>query len=222
MRHYFSVMGGLICVFGTLVYASSPRRNIVFILADDLGLMDLSVEGSRFYETPNIDKLARSGMRFTQGYATCQVCSPSRASIMTGKYPARTGITSWIGDAQGSDWKRNTKLLPAVYQWQLDHKEITLAETFRAAGYRTFFAGKWRKPSQTKSFLHQILEKSGTTALSVAVIQSSQVVFHQSMGIVDIYKHFVFCCAGRMISRLLILAPPCVGDHRRRYSGMSN
>jgi len=134
---------GCICLFGTITLASTSRQNIVFILADDLGIMDLGVEGSSFYETPNIDKLARSGMRFTQGYATCQVCSPSRASIMTGKYPARTGITSWIGDAQGSDWKRNTRLLPAIYNWQLDHKEVTLAETFRDVGYRTFFAGKW-------------------------------------------------------------------------------
>jgi arylsulfatase A-like enzyme len=143
MRYHLTVLAGLMCAFGTMVCTGAERPNIVFILADDLGLMDLGVEGSSFYETPNIDKLARSGMRFTQGYATCQVCSPSRASIMTGKYPARTGITSWIGDAQGKDWKRNTILLPAVYQWRLDHKETTLGEAFRAAGYRTFFAGKW-------------------------------------------------------------------------------
>ncbi len=82
---------------GTSV-AETGRRNFVFILADDLGIMDLGVEGSTFYESPHLDRLARSGMRFERGYATCQVCSPSRASIMTGKYPARLGITTWIGD----------------------------------------------------------------------------------------------------------------------------
>ncbi|MCH8215730.1 MAG: sulfatase [Planctomycetes bacterium] len=123
--------------------AETGRRNFVFILADDLGIMDLGVEGSTFYESPHIDRLARSGMRFRRGYATCQVCSPSRASIMTGKYPTRLGITTWIGDRAGRDWKRNTKLLPAAYTRRLDHGEITLAEALRAAGYRTFFAGKW-------------------------------------------------------------------------------
>lgn len=123
--------------------AEPPSRNFVFILADDLGIKDLGVEGSTFYESPHIDKLATSGMRFTQGYATCQVCSPSRASLVTGKYPARLGLTTWIGDRAGRAWKRNTKLLPATYNRKLEHKETTLAEALRAKGYRTFFAGKW-------------------------------------------------------------------------------
>ena len=72
---------------------AAERPNVVFILADDLGWRDLSVEGSEFYESPNGDRIANEGMRFTRGYATCQVCSPSRASIMTGKYPARLDIT---------------------------------------------------------------------------------------------------------------------------------
>ena len=87
------------------------KPNVVFILADDLGWRDLSVEGSDFYESPHIDRIANEGMRFTQGYATCQVCSPSRASLMTGKYPARLDITNWIGAQEKEDWKRNTKLL---------------------------------------------------------------------------------------------------------------
>ncbi len=65
----------------------AERPNFVFILADDYGIMDVGIEGSEFYETPNLDRLAKGGMRFTQGYATCQVCSPSRVSIMTGKIP---------------------------------------------------------------------------------------------------------------------------------------
>ena len=139
--HCFFVI--CLAIWTTVAVAETGRRNFVFILADDLGITDLGVEGSTFYESPHLDRLARSGMRFRRGYATCQVCSPSRASIMTGKYPTRLGITTWIGDRAGRDWKRNTKLLPAAYTRRLDHGETTLAEALRAAGYRTFFAGKW-------------------------------------------------------------------------------
>lgn len=133
----------------TNVCAVRPTQpNFLFILADDLGVRDLSVEGSSFYESPHIDSIAQSGMRFTQGYATCQVCSPSRASIMTGKYPARLGITTWIGDKAGREWKRNTKLLPAEYKRRLAPEDVTIAEALRAAGYKTFFAGKWHLGSK--------------------------------------------------------------------------
>ncbi len=125
------------------VAAEAKQPNVVFILADDLGWRDLSGEGSRFYESPHLDRLADSGMRFSQGYATCQVCSPSRASIMTGKFPARHGVTDWIGAKTGFDWNRNDKLLPAEYEHRLAADELTLAEVMREAGYRTFFAGKW-------------------------------------------------------------------------------
>ncbi|MEM9643406.1 MAG: sulfatase [Planctomycetota bacterium] len=121
----------------------SNRPNVVFILADDLGLHDLSVEGSTFYETPNLDSLAKSSMRFKQGYATCRVCSPSRASIQLGKFTARHGITQWIGAASGMKWNRDDVLLPAEYLHDLPHEDRTLAETLRDAGYQTFFAGKW-------------------------------------------------------------------------------
>lgn len=122
------------------------RPNVVFILADDLGWCDLGIEGSRFYESPHIDRLAGGGMRFTQGYAACQVCSPSRASILTGKYPPRHGVTDWIGAPAGAAWReqgRHSKLLPPEYERSLRADEITFAEVFRRAGYRTFFAGKW-------------------------------------------------------------------------------
>ncbi len=123
--------------------AAAERPNVLVILADDLGWRDLSCEGSTFYETPHVDALAARGMRFTQGYAACQVCSPSRAALHTGKYPARVKITDYIGAPHGEAWKRNTKLLPAFYRANLPAEETTLAEAFRAAGYRTFFAGKW-------------------------------------------------------------------------------
>src|SRR3954469_25470849 len=83
--------GGYACAADT-----AARPNFVFILADDLGWADLGCYGSTFYETPNLDRLARDGMRFTDAYAACCVCSPTRASIMTGKYPARLGLTDWL------------------------------------------------------------------------------------------------------------------------------
>ncbi len=129
---------------GIIGSADEPvRPNVVFILADDLGWRDLSVAGSEFYESPHVDRIANEGMRFMRGYAACQVCSPSRASIMTGKYPARLNITDWIGAAAGTDWKRNTRLLPAQYERHLPHDDLSIAEAFRKSGYRTFFAGKW-------------------------------------------------------------------------------
>lgn len=124
----------------TLQAADGPgnRPNIVFFLADDLGYMDIGANNPQtFYETPNIDGLAKRGMRFTQGYAACCVCSPTRASIMTGKYPPRTGITDFIPGM------RNGKLKSAPNADHLRLEEITIAESLREAGYATFFAGKW-------------------------------------------------------------------------------
>lgn len=125
---------------------SDSKPNILFILADDLGYTDLSCMGSMYYETPNIDKIAKNGMVFTNGYAACEVCSPSRASIMTGKFPARHGITDYIGAASGERWRngnRHTQLLPAEYKHELDKEYITLPEALKKHGYKTFFAGKW-------------------------------------------------------------------------------
>ncbi len=130
---------------------SAKKPNILFILADDLGYTDLSCQGSKYYETPNIDKIALSGMIFTNGYATCPVSSPSRASILTGKFPARIGITDWIGEASGEEWRklnRHTKLLPPDYVHNLPSEYITLPEALKQAGYKTFFAGKWHLGSK--------------------------------------------------------------------------
>jgi arylsulfatase A-like enzyme len=123
--------------------AADRPPNIVVFLADDLGAHDLGCTGSMFYETPHIDRLASQGARFTQGYAACPVCSPSRAALMTGMWPVRTGVTDYIGAAQPDKWNRNTKLLPAPYQTFLDLKETTLAEVCKSAGYATMHAGKW-------------------------------------------------------------------------------
>lgn len=129
---------GLIIALGSLTATAGPRPNIVFILADDLGYMDIGANNPKtFYETPNIDSIAKSGMRFTQGYSACSVCSPTRASIMTGKYPPRVRVTNFIGG------KRTGKMLPAVFADHLALEEITIAESLRAGGYTNFFAGKW-------------------------------------------------------------------------------
>ena len=126
--------------------SSENKPNVLFILADDLGYHDLSCMGSDFYETPNIDRIAREGMMFTEGYATCQVCSPSRASIMTGKFPARHGITDWIGAKTGEEWRKQgrfNQLFPPDYNHHLKNESIVLPEAMKENGYKTFFAGKW-------------------------------------------------------------------------------
>ena len=132
------ILASLCVLFGELPAAEPARKpNIVFILADDLGWMDLGCYGSKFYETPVLDGLAKSGMRFTTAYAACSVCSPTRASIMTGKYPPRVHITNFLGG------HRNGKLLGAPYADHLALEEVTIAEAMRDAGYTNFFAGKW-------------------------------------------------------------------------------
>ena len=124
----------------------SGKLNFVFFLIDDLGWTDLGCYGSTFYETPNIDRLASEGMRFTEAYAACPVCSPTRGSIMTGKYPARLGITQWIGGPNE----------PTPYRHYLPLEEVTIAEVLKQAGYATGFVGKWhlstRDPDRAKYY----------------------------------------------------------------------
>jgi len=114
------------------------RPNFVFFLIDDLGWTDVGCFGSSFYETPNIDRLASQGMRFTDAYAACPVCSPTRASIMAGKYPARLGITQWIGGPNQ----------PTEYEHQMALEELTIAEALKDKGYATAFVGKWHLGSK--------------------------------------------------------------------------
>ena len=146
MKTLISLLKFNILFCALYINASAQRPNVVFILADDLGVMDLANEGSTFHETPNIDRIATEGMKFVRGYATCQVCSPSRASIMTGKYPVRFPITDWInsgGGGQPDKWRKNTSHLPAAHRLELPLEEVTIAEALKYAGYSTFFAGKW-------------------------------------------------------------------------------
>ncbi len=121
-----------------------PPPNFIFILVDDLGWADLGCYGSTFHETPHLDSLAGASMRFTSAYAACPVCSPTRASIMTGKYPARTGVTDWIpGRQQYAGAQPCDMLLSREFELQMKLEEVTIAEALKDAGYHTFFAGKW-------------------------------------------------------------------------------
>ncbi len=119
--------------------AISRKPNVIVILADDLGWTDLACFGSDFYETPHLDAFASEGMKFTQNYSACTVCSPTRAALLTGKYPARLQITDWI-PGQMPD---NPQLLVPDWTKYLPHDEVTLAEAFKSAGYATASIGKW-------------------------------------------------------------------------------
>lgn len=119
------------------VISDAPKPSFIFILIDDLGWKDLGCYGNEFYETPRVDTLAQQGMRFTQGYAAGNVCSPTRASILTGKYPARLHLTNWIPKRKEAkpgepDWTRHLRL-----------EETTLAEALKSAGYVSACIGKW-------------------------------------------------------------------------------
>ncbi|WP_372637947.1 sulfatase [Fodinibius sp.] len=145
---------GFVLISILVVWSCAPEEspeeeekpNVLFIIADDYGYHDLSSRGSDYYETPNLDRLAGESMIFTNGYTAARVCSPARASIMSGKSPARHGITDWIGARTGEDWReqgRHSKLLPPDYVDHLPHEYEVLPEAMKAEGYQTFFAGKW-------------------------------------------------------------------------------
>ena len=128
-----------------------PKPNVIFILLDDFGYTDCGCYGSRFYETPNIDRLAREGIRFTNAYAACPVSSPTRASIMTGKYPVNTGITDWIPGRQATNsGSPEDKLIAQSFKLQLDSEEVTIAEVLKTNGYSTMISGKWHLGADPK------------------------------------------------------------------------
>jgi arylsulfatase A-like enzyme len=128
------------------------RPNILFFLVDDLGWKDLGCYGSSFYETPNIDAFAANSLVFTNAYAPAPVCSPSRASILTGKAPARLHLTDWTGPAK---WHSYGKLKTPDFAQHMDLEEITMAEAFKAQGYSTCFLGKWHVGSGAYYPQHQ-------------------------------------------------------------------
>ncbi len=140
-RIYFA----LFMLAGMSPLGAAEKPNIVLIVADDLGWHDLGCYGSKYFKTPFIDQLAKDGMRFTDFYAACPVCSPTRASIMTGKYPQRVNITDWLpGRPDRPDQMLNR---PALRQ-ELPLEEVTIAEALKANGYVTGFIGKWHLGGQ--------------------------------------------------------------------------
>ena len=154
LRLFLTVFALVTC--STMARGAVEKPNFILINVDDLGWTDLGCFGSKFYETPHIDGLAGDGMRFTDAYAACAVCSPTRAAIMTGRYPARLGVTDWIrARFQGgkipadkknpSRWvggKGNKVLCPANALW-MESSELTIAELLKDAGYRSCHIGKW-------------------------------------------------------------------------------
>lgn len=129
---------GLLTVLAEAQTSARPP-NVIVILVDDWGTTDLGCYGSKLYEAPNIDRLAADGARFATGYSACTVCSPTRAALLTGKYPARLHLTDWIA-GHGRPF---AKLKIPDWTKFLKHEEVTLAEQFKAAGYATASIGKW-------------------------------------------------------------------------------
>ncbi len=124
----------------------AKQPNVIFIMVDDYGWKDTGYNGSTFYETPNIDRLAKGGMIFTDGYAAAPISSPARVSLMTGKAPARTGITDWIPGYQyniNAEQLKKYKMVVPKMPLDMPLEEVTMAEAFKEGGYRTFHVGKW-------------------------------------------------------------------------------
>ena len=134
---------------------SVTRPNILFILLDDFGWRDLGCYGSDFYETPRLDQLAQEGMRFSNAYAACPVCSPTRASILTGQYPARIGMTQWLGGYSEG------KLAHVPYIDHLSPNYTTIASALKSHGYDTWHVGKWHLSKHGEERFDSYPEKLG-------------------------------------------------------------
>jgi arylsulfatase A len=174
-----SILGLLIVfILNTINAQTDKKPNIIFILADDLGYTDLGCYGNPFNETPNIDKLAKSGVKMTQAYASCPVCSPSRASILTGKYPARLNFTSHMG---GNLTDSLSTVSPPKTAKSLPTSEVTIAEKLKALGYATGMVGKWHvgdidteKPWGQGFDYSRMIAKNGLDYYNYSIFEDSQ------------------------------------------------
>lgn len=133
------LLAALLAIPGHVLAASKP--NIIFILADDLGYTDLGCYGSKYHETPNLDRLAAQGIRFTDGHTTAANCQPSRAALLSGQYGPRTGVYT-VGGIDRFNWQ-SRPLRPVDNVTKLPLEKVTIAETLRKAGYATAMFGKW-------------------------------------------------------------------------------
>ncbi len=161
--------------------AGGEKPNFVFILVDDMGWADLTCYGSTFYETPNIDKLAGEGMRFTDAYAACPVCSPTRGSILTGRYPARLHLTDFI-PGHLRPW---AKLTVPEFNQQLPLEEVTIAEALQPAGYVSACIGKWHlggpefNPDK-QGFAHTVMQAPNNNDKRVGALTDEAVGFMEA------------------------------------------
>lgn len=155
MRHVFAAALAMVMACSAAA-SETDRLNFVVVLVDDLGWMDVSCQGSDYYKTPNVDRLASEGIRFTNAYAACAVCSPTRAAVQTGRYPGRVGVTDWIravfqrGNVGTPDrnptkyvGNSNRKLLCPPNPYWMEHSELTIPELLGRAGYKSAYIGKW-------------------------------------------------------------------------------
>jgi arylsulfatase A-like enzyme len=136
-----SLLPALFALLGNGAFAKGEKPNIVFILADDLGYTDVSAYGSKYYKTPNIDQLAKEGVRFTSGYSAGPNCQPTRAALLSGQYGPRTGIYT-VGDIHRFNWQ-SRPLRPVDNVASLPLEKTTIAQSLRKAGYATALFGKW-------------------------------------------------------------------------------
>ena len=154
MKHLLPILCAIAALSSFARATNHP--NVIVILVDDMGWMDLSCQGSDYYRTPSIDRLATEGMRFTNGYAACAVCSPTRAALQTGRYPHRIGVTDWIRSRFqrgriGTPAKnpteyvggKNRKFLCPPNPYWMEHEEISIAEVLKGQGYQSGYIGKW-------------------------------------------------------------------------------
>lgn len=164
------IVAFLLCSMANSSAASDRKKpNIVMVLIDDMGYVDVGCYGSRFHETPSIDRLASEGMRFTDAYAACPVCSPTRLSIVAGKYPARVGLTDWIA---GDRWPDNSPLQHSNWQMFMSPEEVTIAEALKTNGYVTATIGKWHLEANKKS-PREMVPLTGPEAQGFEVLDSN-------------------------------------------------